>query len=450
MIGIVVSQADTASAHIGKQLREICDWDTRRDQTQPEAEGGGTVYYTDSFEMRMFDEWHLELENVAERFDDPDLIVFPSRHSGETGKLLTAHHTGNFGPAEYGGMPQSFAKAAPHATKQILHELESVAPEGYDVGMECTHHGPTTVGAPSLFVEVGSDTSQWEDPAAAKAVAKAILQLEGVSPQSERQVVGIGGGHYAPRFTRIVKETDWAVGHIAANWSLDDLKGGTDTLSKIFDQSDTEYVVFDGEHPNLRSRLEDRGYTTLSETWIRETTDVPLSVVTEVESTLGSTDSGTRFGTQAAKVRPDDIEYLSLPTDLIDTIQGIDRERTLGLLDTHCVGYTTAENGNRARSDIAINTTEPRHGDTVVPAALISDIEDVLVEKYDTVTVEQTRIQVESSEFDPQKAQTFGVPEGPAFGKLASGQSVEVDGRTIPPEEVSTKTTTTFELPANS
>ena len=243
MLAIVVSRADSASVHIGDHLRDLADWREHSDGSRPEGDGGGTVYRLPSdaddstngdgpaadpaVELREFADLHLDLVDVADAFGrvdadsdrvQPDLLVFASRHAGETDELLTAHHTGNFGPADYGGEPGAFARACPNAQRRVLAALREHAPPDYEVGMECTHHGPTDVGAPSMFVEVGSAEEQWEDPAAARAVANAILDLQGVAADApaengdgagdgtRRQVVGFGGRLDSARFRYVLAE----------------------------------------------------------------------------------------------------------------------------------------------------------------------------------------------------------------------------------------------------
>ena len=60
----------------------------------------------------------------------------------------------------------------------------------------------------------------------------------------------------------------------------------------------------------------------------------------------------------------------------------------------------------------------------------------MLRESYETVEVGEGAVVARDQQFKPEKAATLGVGEGPAFGALAAGESVEVDGRTIDPEVV--------------
>ncbi|MFC7177075.1 D-aminoacyl-tRNA deacylase [Halosegnis marinus] len=300
---VVVSRADRASEHIGERLLALGDWTDHEDADRADAAGGGTYYRTGGAELRTFDELHIRAEGLAEAFDDPDLLFVASRHSGDTGPLLTAHPTGNPGPAEFGGEAESFARAAPNALSALLSAFDEHAPEGYGVAMECTHHGPTDLDVPSLFVELGSDDEQWDDPEGASAVARAILDCRGVAPDRERQLVGFGGGHYAPRFERVVRETDWAVGHVLADWSLEDMahpREARGVVAAAFERSAAEHALVEGDRPVLREVIDDLGYRVVSETWARETTGVPLGTVEELESALAPVDEGLRFGDPGA------------------------------------------------------------------------------------------------------------------------------------------------------
>ncbi|MDZ5811119.1 D-aminoacyl-tRNA deacylase [Halorubrum sp. AD140] len=478
MIAIVVSRADSASEHIGERLLAAGDWERREDGTRPDAAGGGVYYRTDGFELREFDDLHIDLDDPTAAFGegdddaDPAFLVFVSRHSGETGRLLTAHVTGNFGPAPYGGEPGTLARAAPGAEKRVVEALAAHAPEGYDIGVECTHHGPTGVSVPSLFVELGSDEPQWTDAEAAEAVARAVLDLRGTGPDlvtdrgdvaveptgdagdrsddagggEPRHVVGFGGGHYAPRFTRIVRETAWAVGHVGADWALGEMgapEPNRDVIEQAFARSRADHAVIEGDRPDLAATIEGLGHRVVSETWVREVGDRPLSLVERLETDLASVDDGLRFGyVSPADAAADAVRIRGLPSALLSRAQGIDADAAREAVDTNAVAFDTDQAGTRAAGDaaFAVDAETPDYDD------LVDDLAAVLTERYDAVEVAEGAVVAREVAFDPALASDLGVPEGPAFGRLADGRAVEVDGETVAPADVSRTRTERFPI----
>jgi len=472
VIAIVVSRADSASAHIGERLLEVGDWEAREDGSLPDAEGGGTYYRTDGFELREFDDLHIHLSDPVAAFDcDPEFLAFVSRHSGETGELLTAHVTGNFGGAEYGGEPESLARAAPGAEKRVVEALAEHAPEGYEVGIECTHHGPTDVSVPSLFVELGSDEPQWADPEAAAAVARAVLDLRGTGADlvdgdggggsdaetgttdgddaaHPRHVVGFGGGHYAPRFTRIVRETEWAVGHVAADWALGDLgapEANRDVIEAAFARSRADRAVIDGDRPDLAAVVEDLDHRVVSETWVRAVGDAPLPLVERLEEAIGPVDEGMRFGA-VEPADPTGFAVRDLPTDLLARAQGVDPDAAREAVASVAVAFDTEQGGTRAAGAVAFASAADAPG----YADLVAALAEVLETGYDAVEVlpDQSAVVARETAFDPNLAAERGVPEGPAFGRLADGEAVEVDGETIEPDDVSRTRSDRFPIDA--
>jgi D-aminoacyl-tRNA deacylase len=453
-VGVVVSEADEASVHIGERLLAARDWTTATDERRDPDEGGGTVHRQGPFELRTFADLHLHLDGVAAAFDDPDLVVFASRHSGETGPLLTAHFTGNLGPAEYGGADHAVAEAAPAALGRVVAAFDEHVPGGYGVGVECTHHGPTDVGAPSLFVELGSGPEQWADDRAADAVAESILALADLAggetlPSSGRTLVGVGGGHYAPRFERVLRETDWTVGHVAADWGLDamgDPAEHRDLLAALFAASGAEYALLDGDYPDVAAVIEDLGHRVVSETWVRESDGVALELVERLEADLGPVAAGLRFGAPAVEfdgpadpAADDGPTLVDLPDELLGEALGVDADAARAAVEATCLAYQTGESGTRPGGRAAVADPADR-------AALVERLADVLAADYDAVAVREDAVVAEEEAFDPALAREAGVDPGPKFGRLADGEPVEGDDGTVAPAEVHRERTHRFDV----
>ncbi len=418
MIAVVVGLDDPASRNVRDQLLKKRDWH----EVDIDTEKFERVHRWSDFVVVEKDGMHLSFDGVDREIEslgfDVELVVFVSRHSGDTGRLLSAHHTGNWGKAEHGGDPRSLATPAPDAHRHLLHRFSEDAPDGWQVSMEATHHGPSELSTPSVYAEVGSGEEQWRNTEAADTVADAVLSL----PDREKPrwtLLGVGGGHYSPRFTRVALETEAAFGHVVPDHHLDNVEGSL--LEHAFRQSEATAVVVDGEAS--REEMETQGYTVLGESYLRRRSGVDDSVADEIQSLLG--DGWTRCRRALDVEDPRNVEAFE-GVDLVRECHRTDSDAAREALDTHAVAYSTDESGEV--DGVAV-------GDDVEP--LVEALAAVLEERFTVeVDLQERRVEVWREGFDAGRAHELGVPEGPAFGRLSDGEAVEVDGRVVEPEDV--------------
>ena len=172
----------------------------------------------------------MEIEIKEKLGLKPKHIIFISRHTSKTGEpTLTTHPIGNFGKAEFGGKSHTLSKSSPYLMTNLLRILKNNAKKEklyHKVCFEVTHHGPY-LNIPTLFVEVGSNEIEWAKDPPAKVVAKSTLELlvnyrSNAEEQDESPtVIGIGGGHYAPRFTDVALEKKVSFGHMIPLYQID-------------------------------------------------------------------------------------------------------------------------------------------------------------------------------------------------------------------------------------
>lgn len=100
------------------------------------------------------------------------------------------------------------------------------------VSVEATHHGPTSLSVPITFIEIGSDEAAWNDDILGAAVAKAISKAIKSSPRSgETCAIGVGGGHYSEKFTKLMLEEGALIGHIIPKYAMNE--GMDPTMFKV-------------------------------------------------------------------------------------------------------------------------------------------------------------------------------------------------------------------------
>ncbi len=190
-----------------------------------------------------------------------DSIFFASRHKS-VAKIptLTCHTPGNFGKAEYGGVDGQVSPSNPIFQKIVLNEILKLSKNidiSFEVSLEATHHGPLT-GLPTTFIEIGSDKTYWGIKEAGEVIASAIYNSLSYDQNKTpfRVAAGIGGGHYCPKFTEIMINTDIAIGHVIAKYNT---PVNESILSELLLKStDINLIILDWKGIKERSDLKDK------------------------------------------------------------------------------------------------------------------------------------------------------------------------------------------------
>ncbi|MDG6224654.1 MAG: D-aminoacyl-tRNA deacylase [Candidatus Thermoplasmatota archaeon] len=158
----------------------------------------------------------LEPEKFEGRKLGIDNLVFLSKHRSEKGvDSLTVHAPGNYSEARYGGRPHTLPPSSPREMSAALRCLRSsVLNAGLDenVSFEVTHHGPY-LSTPSFFIEIGSVEDRWVSRELGEVIASSLLQ-NGDRGWELPIAIGIGGGHYSPRFSEAALRSIANMGHM--------------------------------------------------------------------------------------------------------------------------------------------------------------------------------------------------------------------------------------------
>jgi len=197
----------------------------------------GPVYRGRDFDLLIIPTPAISADWIEEKYQY-DGFVFLSKHAAQSGELaLTCHSTGNFAEAKFGGRERQVAVPHPHFQKSYLCELwkERARFSDFDIVIEATHHGPTALSKPTIFVEIGTTEKQWHDESLCDSVADVVLRTMSKPPQKSPVAVCFGGTHYPAKFTEELLHGEHALGTVVPKHALDFLD--RDLFSHIMERN---------------------------------------------------------------------------------------------------------------------------------------------------------------------------------------------------------------------
>ena len=215
---IIASKLDVAAQNIAREL-------VRQKDFRPVHGTSGELFEQGEVFLKHVDTDGIHTNNLDVEIK-LDLVIFASRHRSEKGEpTLTAHWPGNpTSRADFGGNSKSLSLADPPRLRAALLALDAARETrklNYAVSLEATHHGPTELDVPTLFIEVGSTEKEWNDPQAAAAVSEAIWKTA-TEPVPGKNAVGFGGGHYCNKQSLAIRKDGYAFGHILSKYFFEE------------------------------------------------------------------------------------------------------------------------------------------------------------------------------------------------------------------------------------
>jgi len=231
---LVAYQDDPAGSNMAKFISKPMEFD-------------GKFYHKNSFDLLITPTPTISADWLGKY--DYNGFIFLSKHFAESGVLaLTCHNTGNFSEAKFGGRNREVAIPDPYFQKKYLQNLWVCREKfsDFQITIEATHHGPTALSKPTIFVEIGTTEKQWNDIDLCNSVAKIVVESVEGKIKPAPVAIGFGGTHYSEKFTKEIIEGKYAMGTVVPKYSLEFLD--EDLFSHIIERNkEAKTVILDWE-----------------------------------------------------------------------------------------------------------------------------------------------------------------------------------------------------------
>jgi D-aminoacyl-tRNA deacylase len=442
-IAIICSEVDDASRNIAQNLLKQVHWTRSYKET--------TRWTYGNFQLVIIED-KLVNQEALDNSVSADLLVFTSRHQSETrkGPVFTAHFTGEIKRPTRKGHNGILARAAPYALKLIVESLTRLS--NVAVLVEATHHGPSTIETPSLFVEIGSTHAEWNDEALGGTIARALLKLRTQSLNTQcPTAVGFGGPHYAVRHTDVLLRSDICFGHIFAAYQFERLS--REVIQEAFQKSQAQFAYFDrkhmgGDRTRIESIVHSLGFEVLRLADIQARSDISWRSYLQITRALRKHGIpaerekirvGIRVRDALNSQIPEeaDIEFtpVAFNQSILKRAQMVDNDALRYLIESEKIVYLERKDGTISAILVPSKSDAQKVRDDVLTGCV-----EILKKRYQIEYSQQkSKLYISERKFNPRLARSLGVAEGPLYAKLARGESIRIGKRIIKPEDVFTE-----------
>lgn len=248
----------------------------------------------------------------------------------------------------------------------------------------------------------------------------------------------------------LLQETDVTFGHNIPNYQLQYMD--REMVRQAFEKSDADFIYFDRksipskERERIGDIVEELGYEILRESDIKEMDGIPWEFCKQMRMDTNMVCPGGRAKLTEGlreQIKMLDVSCKScgcpkvkaarIDKELLEEVERVDRERVRRFLHSHKIAYVERPNGTTAHVIFGIGKDCAR----IVSQELTNECIKILKEHYAIEYIpDENILYIIEKKFSPELAREMGVPPGPMFGKLANGQAVTINGKTIESEMV--------------
>lgn len=185
----------------------------------------GGIFRGKYYDLLMIPTPAISADWLEEKYDY-DGFIFLSKHAAESGVLaLTCHSTGNFSNAKFGGKNKQVAIPHSNIQKKFLQTLWKQKSQfsNFQITIEATHHGPTGLNKPTIFIEIGTTTKQWNDISLCNSVANLVDKVLSEKIPFYPVAICFGGTHYPEKFNDELLNGKFSLGTVIPKHALENL-----------------------------------------------------------------------------------------------------------------------------------------------------------------------------------------------------------------------------------